>query len=700
MPIRRAVLAAAAAMAWCAAALLGCAPAAEPPGTDAPLAGAWTSDDGVCVQRLVFGASGRFQLGGTFHLDGRTLSRVVEGDYATAPGADGRRLLTARPDPGGLADTPLYCRQWRLRRQTALPHATLQQLAGIDPAALAYSGMSLAGLGKVLVGTDADRHDRLVLYPDGEGNLRAFNPTESPRLYRAFPDDPSLAPGASLAAGAAGWIPVLNLPEGVLDIGFSADTGGAGLSQVLLNVTAASEVTFGDTGSEAPACTFALYENLAFTPPSTPLPYLDGAAKAVLELNPPDPQAGLLEYPVAAGAPGGTAYLWPVGIFAPQPGGCRARIRARPLAATRVRERRESGAYALDPAWALPGTGSWATLDADRSGLALRLVPLAAGGIETGLGALRPALLEFPSAREPGSLDALGLYGNVAAPRSVAVSTTAAGTVLNVLSGGAGAGPFTPETLAPAAEIAALPATLTDVPLSAGERRAYRIALAHGARVSIAVDGAVPIAARLFDGAGFELGAASLRADGSGSLFVRDLAAGSAVLSLQAGPSDGTYTLQIAELSPGGATDPALTQCATASALANQAAPAALACRAAGVRSLAGISTFTALRTLDLSANRIADVTPLADMRLWTLDLGYNRIGDPTPLLTVSELRRLSLAGNPLDPNRLESLAALSDRLSYLDLLGVPDLSEAAAEGLKALMPVTTIVTPAGTVLE
>ena len=68
---------------------------------------------------------------------------------------------------------------------------------------------------------------------------------------------------------------------------------------------------------------------------------------------------------------------------------------------------------------------------------------------------------------------------------------------------------------------------------------------------------------------------------------------------------------------------------------------------------------------LDLSRNRLIDISPIASMvTLWDLDLSGNGIVDPSPVNNLLELRRLSLASNNITV--LPSLHA--PRLSMLDV--------------------------------
>lgn len=74
-----------------------------------------------------------------------------------------------------------------------------------------------------------------------------------------------------------------------------------------------------------------------------------------------------------------------------------------------------------------------------------------------------------------------------------------------------------------------------------------------------------------------------------------------------------------------------------------------LSCTNDGIDSLAGIEQFTALKTLDLSGNRISDVTPLRKLQsLEKLTLANNQIGSIWTMIPLSNLKTLNLRGNPV----------------------------------------------------
>ena len=86
------------------------------------------------------------------------------------------------------------------------------------------------------------------------------------------------------------------------------------------------------------------------------------------------------------------------------------------------------------------------------------------------------------------------------------------------------------------------------------------------------------------------------------------------------------------------------------------------------IRSLAGIEYFAGLSWLELSGNRIVDLTPISQLNsLEYLDLSGNRIVDLTPISQLNSLSWLELSGN-----RIVDLTPISQlkNLYYLNLSG------------------------------
>jgi len=100
------------------------------------------------------------------------------------------------------------------------------------------------------------------------------------------------------------------------------------------------------------------------------------------------------------------------------------------------------------------------------------------------------------------------------------------------------------------------------------------------------------------------------------------------------------------------APDPALSNCLKQTIRDQSVAQAqqltSLDCSHAGIGDLEGLSTFTHLRALRLSANQVRNLVELN--RLVTLEelhLDQNSIIDPVPLYQLPALRHLDLSGNP-----------------------------------------------------
>ncbi|GAA3975467.1 leucine-rich repeat domain-containing protein [Allohahella marinimesophila] len=74
-----------------------------------------------------------------------------------------------------------------------------------------------------------------------------------------------------------------------------------------------------------------------------------------------------------------------------------------------------------------------------------------------------------------------------------------------------------------------------------------------------------------------------------------------------------------------------------------------LICWNKGIVSLEGLEHFTALKTVDLSRNKIVDIKPLGRLQaLETLNLGQNRIESLWTMFPLPKLKKLDLRENPI----------------------------------------------------
>ncbi len=127
-----------------------------------------------------------------------------------------------------------------------------------------------------------------------------------------------------------------------------------------------------------------------------------------------------------------------------------------------------------------------------------------------------------------------------------------------------------------------------------------------------------------------------------------------------------------------------------------------ISARDASISSLAGLENCTALHTLELTYNQIAEVGPLANLtnlhtlslygnriteveplanlnNLHTLELSYNQIAEVKPLAGLTNLRWLSLGDNQITDTEVELLANLNNLhvlyLSYNQIAEVKPLA-------------------------
>ena len=73
-----------------------------------------------------------------------------------------------------------------------------------------------------------------------------------------------------------------------------------------------------------------------------------------------------------------------------------------------------------------------------------------------------------------------------------------------------------------------------------------------------------------------------------------------------------------------------------------------LNCSNAGIKSLAGLNKFFALKELNLADNQLADISEIGNLgRLEKLVLTNNKIKNPAPLLHLLHIAQLQLGDNP-----------------------------------------------------
>ena len=73
-----------------------------------------------------------------------------------------------------------------------------------------------------------------------------------------------------------------------------------------------------------------------------------------------------------------------------------------------------------------------------------------------------------------------------------------------------------------------------------------------------------------------------------------------------------------------------------------------LNCSDAGIKSLAGLETFFALKELNLTGNALTDIDTISQLgRLEKLMLGNNKIRNSAPLLHLLHLKQLDIKDNP-----------------------------------------------------
>ncbi|MDH4225294.1 MAG: protein phosphatase 1 regulatory subunit 42, partial [Deltaproteobacteria bacterium] len=663
--------------------------------------GVWQISHEGCRQTLSLNRDGTFRLGATVRAGGRFGSESVDGVYT--PGAvlsDGRPTYVFQPStPVGVGHL-IYCDQWTNRVQATLAYPAVQSTYGFSPAGLAYRGEGAAGLDRVLIGTDSLNRDRFVYYIRNGSVLKGVSVDSLSlpgSLYAALPGD------ANRQLFLLGGVNVVNLPEDKVSATVNTASAGSLATTFVLNLTSATRATFAiGPQTPSPVCHFEVYTDLTF---STIQPGIlnTGMASQVWLLNPLDGTQFYFNQTVGTPPNAKTAYLLPVAVVSNQPGTCQYSVTGEGglgslLAATPQ----------LDTLAVISSKGGeWPGFMGADGAAPIRLSnpsfdPLALSLMFSGL---PDQMVSIPRAT-PGSAagmdyDLLGLTG--ALPRPVTMDVVGGAVPsLNLASTVAGVnsmGSFVPaQNRTPAATLGVGATQIVGFPLG-GETRRFTLQVGAAGRVAAWSEGGLDTRASLWGQDGIPLaGDDGGGLDGLGFYMERTLAAGNYVLEVTS-LGAGTVTLKTASGTASAYGDENLEGCLVAHGLLRGAVLGRLSCSRQAIRSLTGLGVHSGLTHLDVSLNRLTDLTPLtALVNLRSLSLTGNQVADPTPLSGTTpggglpRLVNLSLAGNPLDPAKLVNLQNMQATLSYLDLTLATGITPADVTSLKTFMPSTIII--------
>ncbi len=683
-------------------------------GPGASVTGKWSFSTGECEQFLAFDGKGGFRLAILTAVPGQVVREGVDGRYTVEEGGSGGRVTLrlaadAEPKPHALA----YCDQWARRTTTGESFAASWVAAGFDPSDYTFRSVVAPGLGKVLIGTDGQREDRIAVFHDAGAIQGAVfdDPVRVPvPLYRALPDDVTLAPDLGTPTAQ------LNLPTGLYRKDFDIPAGApfaSPIDQVILNIVGATEIAVSveSPGSSVPRCHVTVFEDIVYSSPVSP-PILDPTAPSqTLRLNPLDPAQFFVVELVSA--PGGDlpAYLWPLAIFGDLPGDCRVTVRGTALAAVVLDEIVSRPGF--EPAIYQPVAGDTLSVYGFAFGHreAQRRFAFEPGVLSRGLSGLPERAVSFPplvrdESDAPPFFDALRLLEDGFSLHDVPVGHSGGEAFLSIFAAddpGTGFGPFQAYPGAEPEATLTVPAAAGGHLEGGGDFVIYRFDVAVPERIAFWSDGGVDTAALLFDETGRLIaGDDNSAPDGIGFLIARTLAAGGYDLRIAASGAGGDFDLFAQPTASAAFADEALDACLLAAGI-DQLPPntlTELVCVAQGVRDLSGIAAAGPLERLELAENEISDLAPLAGLtELQLLSLAGNRVSDLAPLAGLDQLRTLGLGFNALTLEDLAVLASLRNTLTVIDLSGVVTLSESEAAALKALLPATVIVTPKGNVL-
>ncbi|MBI3992242.1 MAG: hypothetical protein HY342_03135 [Candidatus Lambdaproteobacteria bacterium] len=687
---------AAALLAGLAAGLTACT--GDPPAAQrsAALAGGWQMLAGGCAQHLALQDDGGFALGVRLAVGGLTWRGQVIGTYQGPARVDGNRAATVRFAPVAANSTAAraYCAGWAGVRQTPLPLAALLAGGGLTPDAVQLESEPDPALeGTLILGVDAARTARLAALRGTDGALRLWLLDDAlagqTPLYHARGGDP----GRDLAAGSG--ISVVDLPGQVYRTPATLPPGDVLEVRLLLNIAAAVRIAFlAIPGTGTAPCKFVLYTSGDFLT----------AAGVSLQTGSLDanPLAGDLPY---FSPPGSDALVLAVGVHSLAGSACSGRIAGRALVAALLEEAL-AGGQVPDATLTLPeGASLWAGA-APAAAQSLALLPLdedaltAAGQRPTG------TLLTAPRiAAAEGDPLGLGSGAGRSLLARLQAGPGAASLVLTPAAGdGTSIGPLWPYAARGGTGGDAWPGSLSGSFAADETVRVHEVLTADATPllVTVSVSAGLPLAAELVDARGRVWAAADAGPAGVADLELAVAApAGRYRLLLRGDGSAGGYTVEAVTEPAGGVADAALRQCLLDHRRAQGDTLRELACPGRGIVSLQGLEAVTSLLRADFSGNAIDDVAPLSALgRLQALSLDGNAVRDATPLLGLGRLHRLSLVRNPLDAATRAALGTASAPLSVLNLRGVTTLGEDEAAALKAALPETLLVTPAGQVLD
>ena len=686
--------------------LVGCVDGAVPAPDSVEFTGGWLRVEGGCEQRLVLEGNGRFTFSARISVGGATRLEKVDGAYTASRQSGQAPRLRFTPEGDLPAAALLYCEQWRRRGESQFDLASIIAQTGVAVDQLVLRTEYSKVLGRVTVGTDAARADRFAVYQDPQVGIVGVVLTDpapvAHPLHHSFLADPNR--NLTLVDGVA----VVNLPHGAWRDTFAPAIPNATAVQLVLNLASAARVEISAVAvSGLPPCDFSIFSDTGFGTVTSSFVFPSGQLTQSVDFNPGDPGQGFDQRTINSGGVSATAFLVPIEIIAPASGDCAANIRARSLVLATLEAMRDNGDAAL-AAHPTPGPRArFVEAHAANPGvLMFDALPVAIvrAMVRIQPTVVSPIALVADDDGLPPAFDQLDLL-QLGDSETVAIAGDGAlGAYLNLFGssvGGTALGPLRGHERPAAAGSLGLPST-SNLAFAAGEgAQSYSFALTETTRVAIWSEGGLALSGELFDALGRDWGRnEGGAADGAGFQLVATLPAGDYDLTLRLEGAPAPYVLKLAPPAAFPFSDDALGACMIESGWARGAPMTDVNCGGREIAALAGLETLTLMQRLNLGKNDVTDLTPLqaaVDMRELSLD--GNRVADLAPLAGLILLERLGLASNPLNAGAPAVLSGL-DRLSHLDLRGVPTLTLAQAKQLKQTLVNTLIIAPDGTILE